>query len=57
MNATILSKQQFNNAKCATNSVTSKESLFAVCNKQLWLEKFAPFTNIYIYSGPAACYL
>ena len=30
------------------NSATPKKSLFAICNKLLWLEKLAPFPNIYL---------
>ena len=30
------------------NSATSEKSMFAVCNKLLWLEKLAPFQNIYL---------
>ena len=29
-------------------SATSKKCLFAICNKPLGLEKFAPFQNIYL---------
>ena len=61
---TILNKQQFNKGKntmveiiqrakskfylSEINSVSSKKSLFAICNNLLGLKKLAPFPNIYL---------